>query len=262
VAYSRTLSKAIIDLLLEIGRTTDFDGADVHRQLSRVAGYGWIDTRTPNEWRSAVSALSSSDIVLLAKTLALAEREFQWSGGSVSAVIWVFRVLAERDVRLSEVLADWILPRTTNPYVPFGHSNLGATSMQDYETRLRRRKERRAAAQQEAEAAAEGRRAQRIAAQHHRAQRHAARSQARREFLAELMQHTASDRLALIARDTRPLTFFPDACAEVDDGTLHRLGVDTREAVLQRLVRVRTGPWKTLRQRLMALPLSDVTPNA
>src|SRR5437867_3678626 len=96
------------------------------RQRSDINRLHWRD------WDQVTESLSNEELVHLLKALTVAENRLTWLGGSVAACIWVFRELERRDLLLSLQLADWILPRTGNPYVPFGRPNFGARSVEEY----------------------------------------------------------------------------------------------------------------------------------
>ena len=76
------------------------------------------------EWAKLRDSFTVGEVVLLAQVLTVMEREFKWPDGSVSSVIWIMQDLHSRERTIAELLADWIVQRTQNDYLPFGkHSS-------------------------------------------------------------------------------------------------------------------------------------------
>ena len=73
------------------------------------------------DWYAVADALETGRLVALIKALTVAERIVPgFKAGSVSAVIWLFRKLAERAYPESGALASWIVANTDNGYLPYG----------------------------------------------------------------------------------------------------------------------------------------------
>jgi hypothetical protein len=70
-----------------------------------------------------------------------------WTAGSVSPVIWTFRVFQSKFADKADVLADWVLPRTVNQYLPYGKHNFGARSLSQLNLLRKASIERREAVQ-------------------------------------------------------------------------------------------------------------------
>ena len=92
---------------------------------------------------------------------------------SVGTAISLYHVIERGNETRGRELADWALPRTTNPHIPFGLNNLGAPSWTEFQlqqfarsfeqgVRARRHDEQQAAARNAAE---EARRARAVAYQ-------------------------------------------------------------------------------------------------
>ena len=71
-------------------------------------------------WYEMTQGLTSQESVHLVKGLVLAQNRWRVDSGSVSPVIWVFKLL-RRQMDTRE-LAEWVMARTRNPYEPFGTS--------------------------------------------------------------------------------------------------------------------------------------------
>lgn len=88
------------------------------------------------DWTEAVGEFPPAELAALIRLLTVAEAEIPgWSAGSVSPVIWLFRVYAQRAGAEEESLADWVLRHTSNDYLPYGSSNYGARSLEELRTR-------------------------------------------------------------------------------------------------------------------------------
>lgn len=82
-------------------------------------------------WYPIAENLTQDDLISLIKSLTMAESLLEgWQGGSVSAVIWLFRKYNPISPADKDSLADWILRHTDNGWVPF--SNFGARNLNDY----------------------------------------------------------------------------------------------------------------------------------
>ena len=126
-----TLSK-----LIEIGASLEWDDPTLVPRLNEIKNEDYTNRLHWREWNTVTAKLSIDEIVSLIKGLVAAEEKLRWTGGSVSAVIWVFRELERRDHILAAEVAEWILNHSSNPWVPFGSSNFGAKSLEE----LRRQK--------------------------------------------------------------------------------------------------------------------------
>ena len=66
------------------------------------------------------------------QALTIAEVIFDgWTAGSVSLVIWTFRVFQSKFADEADVLADWVLSRTINEYLPYGTYTFGSRSLSE-----------------------------------------------------------------------------------------------------------------------------------
>ena len=75
--------------------------------LRSLAGADYVNAAGPSEWNVVANQLKTSDLAALTRGLVVAEREHDWSGGSVGAAIWTFRALQTRDAVLAERTAAW-----------------------------------------------------------------------------------------------------------------------------------------------------------
>ena len=61
--------------------------------------------------------LTIRETIVLAQALTVLEREFEWTGGSGAAAIWIVKDLLDRQPKEGKFLADWIADRTRNGYL-------------------------------------------------------------------------------------------------------------------------------------------------
>ena len=135
--------------------------------------------------------MQTDDLVALTKGLTLAEKHHGWIGGSVAAVIWTFRELQRRDSTLADEVANWILPRTSNPYVPYGCQNHQARSIEEYRKATQWRTERIHAGLADEKASEDRAKAERVKRSEQRKRSSKERDgEVRKRLIAELDQLT------------------------------------------------------------------------
>jgi hypothetical protein len=251
------IDERIIAAFIRIGE----EEADVSSPLmALVAGTDELNRLGWQIWNVATATLSTEQVVSLAKGLVLAEKLPGWSCGSVDAAIWVFGELDRRKYDGLDSLADWILSRTHNPYVPFGTQNHGAKSLPEYKRRSEAWAKRKDARHSEIAAEQERAKAWRVAraqAGKERIERQVERqkdqSKTRQEELTELEALPAADRLRLISLDAEhSVLFYPTSWAEISQQELDSLPPECRVALAEKLRPIRKGPWKRLWERLVA----------
>jgi len=126
------IPRGLLDRLIQIGREEHFAELDSIPTLFPSAMRGDFMRLRPEAWTQAVADLSDDDIVCLIKSLTKMEHYPNYKAGSVSPVIWIFRTLPDARNRVD--LINWILANTNNHYLPFGSSNHGAKSLEEYQS--------------------------------------------------------------------------------------------------------------------------------
>jgi hypothetical protein len=99
------ISEKILDHLISIGnrgKLLDYD----RNFLSKKS---WINSIHFNDWHPITERLSQTDLEGLIRGIIISEREFEWPGGSVASVIWVFDDYARRFRASANALGDWAL---------------------------------------------------------------------------------------------------------------------------------------------------------
>lgn len=221
----------------------------------------WINRFGFGAWERIASTLQTHQLGRLVKILIIAEREYDWLGGSVAAPIWLFRAFRERQNSDAHALATWALAnRGRNEYIPFGRiiSERCLDHWQvERELRPRRRESRHERAQREKDE--EARRAEKRA---RRAEEAAERGKLRKiasrarhmkliEYVEILRCLNDSERLAYIAsRAELPLEFIPHNLVAESIAAAPALDGMTKQLLAKRVDRRNRRIWKQLRLSL------------
>ena len=133
------VTKNLIRDLLVIGESQENNLYGLRSAYPDLATADHLNRLALGEWWKVTQELNNDDLIRLVKGLTIAEREFNWSGGSVAAVIWVFKKLQERDPGSAEQVGDWVRQQTRNEYAPSGaarwpHSYRTSEHLADYLT--------------------------------------------------------------------------------------------------------------------------------
>ena len=275
--------------LVALGRDPRIDDPFVVQRYEDLRYRDAINRLGWQHWETAVQDMLVDDLVALVKGLVIAERRFEWAGGSVSSVNWTLRILQRRDFALSETVADWVQRRSANPYAPYGSFNPGVVSRQQLDALNSMSPEDRnkwlddhwQRARLAQTSRAEGKRHHNNVAlarqEEERAVIQACKAARRRKLLA---RHWASQpagwdapeaaewkaiieradslapaqRVVVVAENGQiPLGYFPQNWADCSTDTLGQLSADARQAILRRLAPVATGRWHSLAVRVADL---------
>jgi hypothetical protein len=256
--------------LIEIGKSNDPDdpaNADTLQKihdLSRgqptfVGGrprfvFGLSTFYHESESKDVVESLAIVELAALIKD-AFCEERFRWSGGSVSPAIEMFRFLNKRGgPKVADAVADWILPRKTNEYLPYGLNKRGAQSAKEFRKILI---EEQAFSRQSLAEEAELARQRNIDRARRKAQRFASvrdRNSDTREILKDDLSHLAvEDQLQRLIDDQEySVEFYPTCLAgATTHDVITSLNANSKLAVLERLKGKHRGPWGGLKKRLL-----------
>jgi hypothetical protein len=201
-----------------------------------------------------VESLAIVELAALIKGYAFCEERFQWGGGSVSPAIAMFHFLEGKDPKVADTVADWILPRTTNMYLPYGSINLGAQSAKEYRNRWRARQ---TGIEEYLSADAELERQANIGRSRRKAQRFVSvrdrNSDIREKLKADLSQLAVEDQLQRLIDDQEySVEFYPTSLAgTMTHDVITSLDANLKLAVLERLKGKHRGPWGRLKKRLL-----------
>jgi hypothetical protein len=248
-----TLSK-----LIQIGNSLEWDDPTLLSRLEPIKTEDHINRLHWREWYAVADKLSLDEIVSLLRGLVAAEEKLRWSGGSVSATIWVFRALERRDEILANKVGDWILQHTSNSYFPyFGWGKTieeARRNKADWEAKKRDNYAVEMERQKVAKVRREQQQMERKSEHERRLLRQKEAKVERESIISKIRALTPKDRLVRLANDSgHPIQFFPSEFAQVNDELLETMDESTRIQLLEKLKGVAKGPWKQFRIRLESL---------
>ena len=105
-AGRRCITSEQLQWLVDLASRTDLGRRSLQEIAPELCSLAWLNRLTPDAWQRAVRGTSTDTLARLIRLFTLAEKEFSWRGGSAAAVIWLYRLLAERDPALAQPLAD------------------------------------------------------------------------------------------------------------------------------------------------------------
>ncbi len=254
-AEETMVDKAIVDKILSIGRSVRETGGYSTDALDSLRTQDAINRLSPQNWNEASSQLEDEDLIHLIMGLTAIERDLRWTGGSVSAVIWVFRNLQNRVTEsVWSITADWVLANTNNPYLPFGSQNHGAKSLTDYQNEVQLNNSKILAGLEIEKQDTETAQKERVLRVQQRRTSHIdRRSPKRQEIVANLQQKPLKERLEEIVLDeTHTVNFYPTSWAhEADDSFISTLDDNLKHSLAKRLKGKQRGPWASFKKRLL-----------
>jgi hypothetical protein len=123
------IDELVIRDLCELGARGEVESREAQDILARLRRKGHLSRVHWNKWNPSAEALDTGDLVNLVRGLVLTEGALkEWSSGSVSPVIWTFRILESRSPQDAEAVAEWGRHRSTNGYVPFSDTRRARTT--------------------------------------------------------------------------------------------------------------------------------------
>jgi len=247
------IKRDVIEKVIQIGRSP-YPSPARRELLKAVKPYDEINRQHWSTWDEITAQMPTDDLIALIKGLTIAENHNNWIGGSVSSVIWTFRELQRRDGKLAMELAEWILPRSYNPYVPFGSHNWGAESLEEYFEKFRDRERKRARGYMEqirSEREAEEQR--KIRGEQRQRSARDRNTDVRKKLVEEIKGLPVKEQLRQIAEDSRySVNFYPTFCAgRATDAILRNLDKGIRLKLLKKMKGKFRGPWNKFKMRLL-----------
>ena len=244
------LPPEVIEDLVTLGELGDRPSRKRNELLVRLKPFNRVNCIGWDPWIAVSDTLPEEKLRSLIRGLTAAELELQWYGGSVASIIWVFRRYELRFPDGADELANWILARTENPYVPFGKSRGGARSIAEYRAHLNAKSKRHEESEQEQENAIQRKKIRaevrkRLADERRVLQE--AHSRARNELITKLRKLSPKEQLEHVAWDDfHPLAFYPASFANASSRVLQQLDKETRSRLLDKTASRRKGAWKDL----------------
>jgi hypothetical protein len=250
-ALADSLEADLFQRMIAVGARDELNRRVVREAVARV----WDGRSTWGLYPRTVgqdrSELQPPELEALLRCMVFCEQEFAVPGGSVSAVKWVFRELAEREPDRANQLAGWIVDnRGWNTYIPWGRSS-DARSFEEYELfefRLarwaaQREDFERAAPERRARAKQEG--AERQLEHRRNAETARPARQARNDDLLGRSDHDCV-REVITADETAD--YWSASVAERCATALTKCSVGELEQLLSRAQSARADWWRALRQ--------------
>jgi hypothetical protein len=249
------VDNAVVDKILSIGRSLRETGGYSIDTLDSLRRQDAINRLAPQDWNKVSSQLKDDDLIHLAMGLTAIERDLKWTGGSVSAVIWVFRNLQNRVTEsVWSSTADWILANTNNPYLPFGSQNHGAKSLSDYQDAVKLNHSKiREGLEIEKQDTESTQKEHALRVLQRRNSHIDRRSTKRQEIIANLQQKPLKERLEeIVLEETYAVNFYPTNWAhEADDSFIATLDDNLKHSLAQRLKGKQRGSWASFKKRLL-----------
>ena len=117
--------KEFLDRLIEIGREELAELNDKNEKI--YFEHSGINRKHWSFYEKYCESIATEEVINLFRGLVIAEREYELSGGSVAANIWVLRILQERITKFeTRSLLEWAMKnRGTNRYTPTGSPTRG-----------------------------------------------------------------------------------------------------------------------------------------
>jgi hypothetical protein len=258
------IPKEVVTELVRIGHDFSDQWPVPAESCAHLVEHSKLDMAHWSAWDVVCTELGIEDLVALSKGVVIAEETCGWRGGSVAAAIWVFRNVERRQYPELGSLANWILNRTSSPYIPFGTRNFGARSLLTYQYHRESHQNSidegiRQQAETEAAAAAwrSLRKSQRKAAHIQR------KSEARTTFIRELSQVGIFEQLSRFLDDeSLPVEYYPASLAGgLNEAILNQLDEALLLKLLHRLKGKRRGPWLGLKKRVRSCLTSHIQQN-
>ena len=261
-----------IEKLIALGAIEDIEAPDKKVLFDRVRQLSYLNRQALNSWSDVCDNLSVPDHLALLKAVTLAEKYFNWKGGSVAAAIWVYRSLENKvDYSASCRIAQWVINNSDNDWVPFGSSvkrslfsaipeegydsgsgslyfnlslpeNIGRADKEEQHNLLQSKQKKQ--------------KEERLNQRKIHQQEHKDRRQwlvLERDAIIEKSKHlTPLERLQIVADDpVHPLAFFPIEWASVATSEISRLTDKTKEQLSIKTKLISKGPWEKLYKILL-----------
>lgn len=255
------LTDEIIDKFIRLGEVHSDKDASSQGYLSEVSKHGEANRLHWSEWDRFTANLSTSKLISLIKGLTIAEKHYRWIGGSVAAVIWVYRQLRERGPKEAvEDITRWVFDNRLNPYIPLGTTRY--SSYEDYlyqhsdeyhkfQNKKRIEYEKREKEQREAAARRSSKRMRNSIKHQKRAEE---KAKQREKIIYELATKNAEHKWNYIASNSSVnIDYYPIEWTNEPKTVFQNLSSETRIALIERTRFKRRGPWKKLRNLLIQI---------
>ena len=115
----REIERSMLQRYIELARTEQHEDIASHLNGSDRSAGAYLMKLEQSSWELA-EQFTDEEIEHLIRFFTLAERQISgWEGGKRSPVIWLVKILKERQAFRPE-LRNWIKKNTENRYLPYG----------------------------------------------------------------------------------------------------------------------------------------------
>jgi hypothetical protein len=232
--------------LIQLGQI-DCNQTVSDRILAELRPFYEVNGLSCDVWGDLTEKLIQADHESLARGLVIAEESLRWSGGSVAGAIWVFRSFEKKYPSDLNTLAEWMMAKSTNPWVPFGTNRGCACTLDELQVFRSAVARRRKAAEEASELLhelAKARKASRRRLKEMRQTIDESRTKARSTLVEELEALPVQDRLIHIALDEENELFFyrPEILDDLPY-ELNSVGEWALGRVKEKAAKIRKGDW-------------------
>jgi hypothetical protein len=249
------IPNVVVSSLIELGGLSEDGPAQKDQLLRQLAPFAQFRCAHWDEWDFSTREISIEQLAALIRGLVLTEQSLpEWNGGSVSSIIWTFRIYQRRAPDSADELANWIFLYSTNDFAPYGSYRSGANSIADYKAYRQLKQIRRGQSEVHAEEERHCKAIRELVKQRQHRESltiQKARLEARQELIMELDKLTAKERLEHIAWDEEhDLTFYPEHYAEITSGEINSLDAISRDKFISKIQQRHKGCWAKLNARI------------
>jgi hypothetical protein len=245
------IPKTVLDDLMTLGKLPESEKAERNRIFSQLKPFDSCGRTHANAWISATENLNIGQLSSLARGLVYAEESLAgWNGGSVSGVIWIFKIYQKQTPENADELANWILEHSKNDFVPYGSNRAGTKSVTEFAEYRRAKEQRHIQTEKRIDAEQRCKVIRKLVARRHQQESatiQKAKAQARLELLAQLDNLPTAERLEHIAwDDEHDLTFYPERYADVTPTEFDSLDEISHERLISKIKPRLKGCWVEL----------------
>lgn len=265
----------IIQSLITIGKRADIDAPALANEVAPLRQHEPLCRLHWESWHPVCEALPVEDHIALLKGLVMAECYAGWDSGSVSPGIWVYSKLKKRISGKESVdIAQWVIERSHNCYMPFGSSHRRADFIsrqahfagEDFEGSVSFDlsfnafvdHNHRVNAELERQKAAKEAKAERLALRQVDVDKHHSKKSdndlQRRDLITAGETLDPIGRLRLIVDNPQMhMMSFPEEWSQISEQVLKCIDPELAQSLCSRLLNTKSKPWKILEQLLTAI---------
>lgn len=245
-----------VENLIYLGdKCDDIDENQSHFYFRYFQDRDHINRLHPTAWEEATSLLTNMELVKLYKGLIIIEKHANWSGGSVAAAIWVYRIIQIRGLDQDNRLADFGLKNCDNPWIPYGNSYYGVRNIKEYFKEKERKtieREIRADKMEKLNLRIRGRKDKRLKSIHNLRQLSIEqRKVITEELKLKYLKSSMLERFTIIVSDdTFPPEYYPVDWILLTDEEIEQIPIDVKKKLIDKLTVKTMGHWRRFVEKL------------